>query len=105
VLEEVLSEVLAFVEMSETVQAHNYHQTKLELCHNHSLQEPQIQPHVMVPPDRMHALKVIEKEIIKIETELKKFQKCSKKIEVSTVPKVYLYELKKKFKKRQTWEK
>ena len=39
VLEEVLTEVLAFVEMSGTVsvQTYNYHQTNLELCHNQSL--------------------------------------------------------------------
>ena len=56
VLEEVLTEVLAFVEMSGTVQTHNYHPTNIELCHSQSLQEPEavppIQPNVMVPPDR-----------------------------------------------------
>ena len=56
VLEEVLTEELAFVEMSGTVQTHNYHQTNIELCHNKSLQKPEavppIQPNVMVPPDR-----------------------------------------------------
>ena len=83
-LEEVLDEVSAFVEMSGTVQTHNYHHTNLELCHNQSWQEPEavppIQPHVMVPPDRMHEMKVMEREIMKIGRELKKYQKCSEKL-------------------------
>ena len=49
---------------------------------------------MMVPPEKSKELKVIEKEIKRIDMELKKFQKCSvKQTEVSTVPNNY--ELKK----------
>ena len=115
-LEAVLTDVLAFIEMSGTVQTNNYHQTNIAECSNQSLQEPglvaeserlenaevseavpPIQPNrekrllsVTVPPNRSKELKVIENEIRRIEMELKKFQKCSKKhTEVSTVPNNY----------------
>ena len=86
--------------MSGTVQTNNYHPTNIAECSNQSLQEPglvaesehlenaevseavpPIQPNrekrlisVTVPPDRSKELKVIEKEIRRIEMELKKFQ-------------------------------
>ena len=40
VLEAVLTDVLAFIEMSGTVQTNNYHQTNIAECSNQSLQEP-----------------------------------------------------------------
>ena len=73
VLETVLSEVMAFVELSGTVQTSNYH--------------PII---VTVLPNRSNEMKDIENEIIRIEMELEKFPKVSKKqTVVSTVPPNY----------------
>ena len=70
VLEEVLEEVMAFVEMSGTVQTKNYHHTSLELGHNQSWQEPEIVPPIQPQlPDRMNELMILENEIMKIETE------------------------------------
>ena len=89
---ERLADILAFIEMSGTVQTNNYHQTNIAECSNQSLQEPglvaeserlenaevseavpPIQPNrekrliiVTVPPDRSKELKVIEKEIRRI---------------------------------------
>ena len=72
VLETVLDEVLAFVEMSGTVQTNNI------------MSEDKLLSMVVPPPDRTKEMKAIENEIRRIEMEIEKFLP-----KVSTVPRSY----------------
>ena len=101
VLETVLTEVMAFLELSGTVQVNNYHPIIIEQCSDKPEQEPGLAEqseqlgkaevtgtvppvppnkekrllNVPVPPDRSNEMKEMENEIKRIKMELEKFQK------------------------------
>ena len=105
VLETVLTEVMAFIELSGTVQTNNYHPIIEAECSSKSEGKPGLAEksehlekaevtgavppapptkekrlfNVTVPPNRSNEMKDIENEIRRIEMELQKFPKVSKK--------------------------